>query len=77
MHSLTWFETVVEALTIGRSDLEDVLLEALTHLLEPGQTMHDAIASLNDKYSLTGFREILPSMHEIFVETVNSNEVYE
>lgn len=45
--------------------------------LEPGQTMHDAIASLNDKYSLTGFREILPSMHEIFVETVNSNEVYE
>lgn len=45
--------------------------------LEPGQTMHDAIASLNDKYSLTGFREILPSMHEIFVETVNSDEVYE
>ena len=45
--------------------------------LEPGQTMHDAIALLNDKYSLTGFREILPSMHEIFVETVNSNEVYE
>ena len=44
--------------------------------LEPGQTMHDAIASLNDKYSLTGFREILPSMHEIFVETVNS-DVYE
>ncbi len=45
--------------------------------LDHGQTMHDAIASLNDKYSLTGFREILPSMHEIFVETVNSNEVYE
>lgn len=45
--------------------------------LEPGQTMHNAIASLNDKYSLTGFREILPSMHEIFVETVNSDEVYE
>lgn len=45
--------------------------------LEPGQNMHDAIASLNDKYSLTGFREILPSMHEIFVETVNSEAVYE
>lgn len=45
--------------------------------LAEGQTMHDAIASLNDQYSLTGFREILPSMHEIFVETVNSNEVYE
>lgn len=47
------------------------------YLLEPGQNMHDAIASLNDKYSLTGFREILPSMHEIFVETVNSEAVYE
>ena len=45
--------------------------------LEPGQNMHDAIASLNDKYSLTGFCEILPSMHEIFVETVNSEAVYE
>lgn len=45
--------------------------------LEPGQTMHDAIALFNDKYSLTGFPEILPSMHEIFVETVNSDEVYE
>lgn len=45
--------------------------------LEPGQTMHDAISSLNDKYSLTGFREILPSMHEIFVETVNSGMTYE
>ena len=45
--------------------------------LEPDQNMHDAIASLNDKYSLTGFREILPSMHEIFVETVNSEAVYE
>lgn len=45
--------------------------------LEPGQSMHDAIASLNDQYSLTGFREILPSMHEIFVETVNSGVAYE
>ena len=45
--------------------------------LAEGQTMHDAIATLNDQYTLTGFREILPSMHEIFVETVNSNEVYE
>ena len=42
--------------------------------LKEGETMHDAIARLNDEYVLTGFREILPSMHEVFVETVKSSD---
>lgn len=49
--------------------------EAFNYTLQPGESMHDAIARLNDQYQLTGFREILPSMHEIFVETVtNANQ---
>lgn len=38
--------------------------------LLPGVTMRDAIAWLNEHHKLTGFHEVLPSMHEIFVETV-------
>lgn len=35
-----------------------------------GVTMHDAIAWLNDHCHLTGFHEVLPSMHDIFINTV-------
>lgn len=38
--------------------------------LNEGVSMHDAIAWLNDHYALTGFHEILPSMHDIFINTV-------
>ena len=38
--------------------------------LGAGVTMHDAIAWLNDHYNLCGFHEILPSMHDIFINTV-------
>ena len=38
--------------------------------LNKGVAVRDAIAWLNDHYTLTGFSEVLPSMHEIFVETV-------
>lgn len=38
--------------------------------LAQGVTMHDAIAWLNDHCELSGFHEILPSMHDIFVNTV-------
>lgn len=38
--------------------------------LNSGVTVRDAIAWLNEHYNLTGFSEVLPSMHEIFVETV-------
>lgn len=41
--------------------------------LEEGETMRDAIAKLNEKYELTGFHEVLPSMHEIFVEVVKGD----
>ena len=38
--------------------------------LNEGVTMHDAIAWLNDHCNLCGFHEILPSMHDIFINTV-------
>lgn len=48
--------------------------QAFTYSVQEGETMHDAIARLNDQYQLTGFREILPSMHEVFVESVKSSD---
>ena len=42
--------------------------------LNPGVQVRDAIAWLNEHYRLTGFTEVLPSMHEIFVETVKSTK---
>ena len=38
--------------------------------LNPGVNVRDAITWLNEQYDLRGFHEVLPSMHEIFVETV-------
>ncbi len=38
--------------------------------LNDGVTLRDAITVLNEKYELTGFQELLPSMHEVFIETV-------
>ena len=45
--------------------------------LNPGVQVREAIAWLNDSYRLTGFTEVLPSMHEIFVETVKSTKITE
>ena len=42
--------------------------------LNAGVNVKDVIACLNEKYELTGFHEILPSMHEVFIEAVNGNE---
>lgn len=39
--------------------------------LKEGVNIKDVISCLNDKYELTGFHEILPSMHEVFIEAVN------
>ena len=47
--------------------------QSFNYSLQSGETMHDAIARLNEEYQLTGFREILPSMHEVFVESVKSS----
>ena len=41
-------------------------------MLAKGVHVRDAIAWLNDHYLLTGFTEVLPSMNEIFIETVKS-----
>lgn len=48
--------------------------QAFNYTLKEGENMHDAIAHLNEEYQLTGFREILPSMHEVFVESVKSSD---
>lgn len=42
--------------------------------LQAGVSMHDAIVWLNDHCALTGFHEILPSMHDIFVNTVKDQD---
>lgn len=39
--------------------------------LSPDMTLRDIVAYLNDNYDIKGFNEILPTMHEIFIETVN------
>ncbi len=44
--------------------------EQATIKLNAGVTARDAIAKLNAELPLTGFHEVLPSMHEIFIETV-------
>ena len=38
--------------------------------LLPGVDVRQVIATINENYTLTGFQEILPSMHEVFIETV-------
>ncbi len=40
--------------------------------LKPGTALHDAVAWLNDNCQLAGFNELLPSMNEIFIETVKN-----
>ena len=42
--------------------------------LTQGVQVRDAIAWLNERYRLTGFTEVLPSMNEIFIETVKSTQ---
>ncbi len=42
--------------------------------LNEGVNIHDVISCLNGKYELTGFHEILPSMHEVFIEAVNGKD---
>lgn len=44
----------------------------LTVRLKEGAAVRDVIARLNERYSLTGLQEILPTMHEIFIEQVKA-----
>ena len=45
-----------------------------THIkLAQGVTVRDAIVWLNEHCHLTGFNEVLPTMNEIFIETVQNN----
>lgn len=45
--------------------------------LRPGVTIRQVIAQLNEECNLGGFQELLPSMHEIFIETVTGKSVSE
>lgn len=42
--------------------------------LKSGVNMRDVISVLNENYTLTGFQELLPSMHEVFIETVTDKK---
>ncbi len=42
--------------------------------LQPGAEFRDAVDHLNHHYTLRGFDEILPTMNEIFIETVTGIE---
>ncbi len=42
--------------------------------LNSGVNMQDVISVLNENYTLTGFQELLPSMHEVFIETVTDKK---
>ena len=48
----------------------DALKQGTVIKLDDGVMLRDAIAWLNDNYTLTGITEQLPSMNEIFIETV-------
>jgi len=48
--------------------------KSFSYTLQEGESMHDAISRLNDEYQLTGFREVLPSMHDVFVQSVKSTD---
>lgn len=41
--------------------------------LSPDAVLRDAVAYLNERYTLTTFQELLPSMNDIFIETVSDN----
>lgn len=53
---------------VPNDDVDGTLIK-----LRTGATLHDAIAHLNDHHTLIGITEKLPSMNEIFIETVQNN----
>ena len=69
---------VREGTQIAANDALFTLLPAAagrqaTHIkVNQGIAVRDVIAWLNEHCQLTGFHEVLPSMHEIFIETVKT-----
>lgn len=64
------FESDAKLYSIETSDtLKDGGVDATIRLNE-GVSLRDTISVLNEKYELTGIQELLPSMHEVFIETV-------
>lgn len=41
--------------------------------LPEGLSVHDAIVQLNEKYELSGFHEVLPTMQQIFMQAVGAD----
>lgn len=53
--------------------IPDELTQGTVIKLKEGVALRDAIAWLNEHYTLNGISERLPSMNEIFIETVQNN----
>ena len=52
---------------VPNADINGTLIK-----LAKGATLHDAIAHLNEHHTLIGITEKLPSMNDIFIETVQN-----
>ncbi len=57
----------IESMTPARGGGCDALVQPV-----PGVTLRDVVSALNSRYTIRSFEEVLPSMHEIFIETVTS-----
>lgn len=54
--------------------IEETRLDGTTIIrLAQGVAIREVIARLNEQYALRGFSELLPTMHEIFIETVKNS----
>ena len=54
--------------------IEEVRPDGTTIIrLAQGMAIREVIARLNEQYALRGFSELLPTMHEIFIETVKNS----
>lgn len=59
----------------ARDDLYEIVemhRESTLIKLRPHVSTHDTVAWLNDNCNLAGFHELMPSMNEIFIETVKA-----
>ena len=58
----------------GLFTIEEARPEGTTIIrLAQGVAIREVIARLNEQYALRGFSELLPTMHEIFIETVKNS----
>lgn len=63
------FQPCEELFTIEETRPDGTTIIRLTQ----GVAIREVIARLNEQYALRGFSELLPTMHEIFIETVKNS----